>query len=950
MSENTNRPFISRHIGPNQEEQKQMLSALGYSDLDKFINAVVPAEIRVDPKVFDSAKDKASNDPVREDLILAKLKEIASTNKIFKSYIGLGYYNCLVPEVIKRNILENPLWYTQYTPYQAEISQGRLEALLNFQTLICELCALPVANASLLDEGTAAAEATMMAYSFARASAEGKNVIHVSEDVFPQTLDLIKTRAAPVGIEVRVEKDLSKAVGDSSFAIFIQYPAASGNIPELTQSIAAAKAKNCTVIAATDLMALQLLKAPGEIGADIAIGNSQRFGVPLGYGGPHAAFIACHDQYKRLLPGRIIGVSKDTQGQDALRLALQTREQHIRREKATSNICTAQVLLAVMASMYAVYHGPKGLKNIASDLHRKTCSLAAALKKNSIKVLNSSFFDTITIAIEPSALSQLKSKAESQGINLGCAGTDKVRIALDETTTYQDLNQLLKLFTGSDSKLDGDDSSAIETSWRRESKPLQQKVFNSYHSETELLRYINKLQSKDLSLAVSMIPLGSCTMKLNATSELVPVSWAEFANLHPFAPLEQSAGYRQMFSDLENWLNLLTGFSAASLQPNSGAQGEYAGLLSIRRYHLSRSDKDRNICLIPKSAHGTNAATAAMVGFEVVAITCDDSGNVDIEEIKTRCAELGPKVAALMITYPSTHGVFEEGIKEACKAVHAAGGQVYLDGANLNALVGLVRPFDIGADVCHSNIHKTFCIPHGGGGPGVGPIMVAPHLKDFLPGHIWTSEDKDNTGAVCAAPWGSAGILPIPWVYMNLMGIEGLKQATEIAILNANYVASRLKDHYPILYVGKNGHVAHECIVDLRAIEKSAGIKVEDVAKRLMDYGYHAPTISWPVPGTMMIEPTESESKQELDRFCDALISIRNEIRQIEAGQLDKSDNPLKNAPHTAQMVCADEWKHSYSRELAAYPDKWSREFKFWPAVGRVDSAYGDRNFVCSCS
>lgn len=948
-------PFAARHIGPTSSETSAMLQSLGAQSLEDFISKVVPGRLRLAAKDFDQISTET------EASVLARLKEIAAQNQIFRSFIGLGYYNTLTPTVIKRNILENPLWYTQYTPYQAEISQGRLEALLNYQTLVTELTGLPVANASLLDEATAAAEAMAVALANFESKSDSKiqeRVFHVAEGIFPQSLALIKTRAKPLGIKVKVDSVDKMQFGAGSFGAIFQYPAADGSLPFIADKIKEAHAAGALAIVATDLLALQILESPAALGADIALGSSQRFGVPLGYGGPHAAFFVCIDELKRSIPGRIIGVSKDAHGNPALRLALQTREQHIRREKATSNICTAQVLLAVMASMYAVYHGPAGLKKIALDLHKKASRLFEFIKSQNLQIINDSFFDTVSFHVEATQGQEILKRANQKKINLGLI-EDKgpslsLRIALDEATTEADLEDLAYVISGKFEKLAADASlSHIPDSWLRTSKVLRQQVFNSFHSETEFLRYINRLQSKDLSLAVSMIPLGSCTMKLNATTELVPVSWEEFGNLHPFVPLSQAKGYAAMFSDLEYYLKRVTGFAAVSLQPNSGAQGEYAGLLAIRDFHASKGEADkRNICLIPKSAHGTNAASAAMVGYQVTPIACDINGNVDIEDVRRACQEHADKIAALMITYPSTHGVFEEEIKEVCDLAHSVGAQVYMDGANLNALVGLVRPIDIGADVCHINLHKTFCIPHGGGGPGMGPIAVAEHLQDFLPSHplIAAVGGKKSGGPVSAAPWGSASILPISWVYMRLMGERGLRRATEIAILNANYIATRLQPHYPVLYRGKSGFVAHECIIDLREIEKTSGIKVEDVAKRLIDYGYHAPTISWPVPGTMMIEPTESESKSELDRFCDAMISIREEISAIEQGASDKQDNCLKNAPHTAYSVIAGEWKHPYSREQAAYPTAASKEFKFWPAVGRVDNAYGDRNFICSCS
>lgn len=945
-------PFASRHLGPGSKEINTMLKELGESSLENFITKVIPQNLRLDVKKFDAVSTET------EASVLTRLKSIATKNEVYKSFIGLGYYNTITPTVIKRNILENPLWYTQYTPYQAEISQGRLEALLNYQTLVIELTGLPVANASLLDEATAAAEAMGVALAQYRSQHSGdkekeaaQKYICVADGVFPQSLGLIRTRAKPLGIEVRLSAIADMKFSAGCIGALFQYPAGDGSVPDLKAKIKAVQDAGGLAIVATDLMALLLIESPGSLGADIALGSSQRFGVPLGYGGPHAAFFSCKDEVKRVIPGRIIGVSKDTHGNAALRLSLQTREQHIRREKATSNICTAQVLLAVMASLYAVYHGPRGLRKIAEEIHSKAARLADALEAGGKILKSASFFDTVEVACTQSEASALSQKARSKRMNLGEITNGGIRIAVDESTTDSDLEALAELFTGK-SQIKESAKSRLPSAAARTTQVLRQQVFNSYHSETEFLRYVNRLQSRDLSLAVSMIPLGSCTMKLNATSELVPVSWDEFGGLHPFAPVEQAKGYAEMFAELEDYLRRVTGFSAVSLQPNSGAQGEYAGLMVIREYHAARGEeKSRDVCLIPRSAHGTNAASAAMAGYEVVAVECDKNGNVDLEDVRRRCKEFGNRVAALMVTYPSTHGVFEVDIRAACDAAHAIGAQVYMDGANLNALVGLVRPIDIGADVCHINLHKTFCIPHGGGGPGMGPIACATHLEEFLPSHpVIEMGGKKSAGPVSAAPWGSASILPISWVYMQLMGERGLRRATEVAILNANYVAKRLEPHYPVLYRGASGYVAHECIIDLREIEKTSGIKVEDVAKRLMDYGYHAPTISWPVAGTMMIEPTESESKAELDRFCDAMILIRDEIRAIESGKSDRADNPLKHAPHTAQAVISDDWKHSYSREQAAYPAPWTREFKFWPSVGRVDSAYGDRNFMCSCS
>jgi glycine dehydrogenase len=843
--------------------------------------------------------------------------------------------------------LENPGWYTQYTPYQAEIAQGRLEALLNFQTMIIDLTGLEIANASLLDEGTAAAEAMTMAAGLAKNKG---NKFFVSSDCHPQTIAVVKTRAIPLGIEVVTASHDKFEFDKNYFGVLLQYPASDGAIYDYTDVINQIHAQGGLAIVAADLLALTMIKAPAEFGADIAIGSAQRFGVPFGYGGPHAAYMATKDLYKRQMPGRMIGISKDVHGRPALRLALQTREQHIRRDKATSNICTAQVLLAIMASMYAVYHGASGLKKIAERVNLLTSTLAQAIANLGHTITHQAFFDTIRVELKGISIDEIKTRAAAKQINLRYFENGAIAISLDETVSKQDLLDLISIFSENQSEdqfVIRNSQFVIPNSLIRNSPYLTHPVFNSYHSESELLRYIYRLQSKDLSLTTSMIPLGSCTMKLNATSEMLPVTWAEFGNIHPFAPLSQTQGYQILFSQLETWLAEITGFAGVSLQPNAGSQGEYAGLLTIREYHQHRGQTHRHICLIPTSAHGTNPASAVMAGMKVVTVNCDRDGNIDVDDLKAKAEKHQHELAALMVTYPSTHGVFEEAIKDICDIIHYYGGQVYMDGANMNAQVGLCRPGDFGADVCHLNLHKTFCIPHGGGGPGMGPICVAPQLVPFLPNHPFTNEGEPST--ISAAPWGSASILTISWVYIALMGAKGLKLATEVAILNANYMAHRLAPHYPILYTGKNGLVAHECIIDLHDCKNIAGIEVDDVAKRLMDYGFHAPTMSWPVAGTMMIEPTESESKAELDRFCDAMIAIKQEINAIASGDLDKLDNPLKNAPHTAETLLADDWNHAYSRHQAAYPAPWLKEHKFWTSVGRIDNAFGDRNFVCSC-
>jgi len=941
--------FKQRHIGPSADEVQEMLKMLGLSTLDALIDQTVPQAIRQNLALNLGAERS-------EHAALAELKEIASKNQVFRSFIGMGYHDCITPPVIQRNILENPGWYTAYTPYQPEIAQGRLEALLNFQTTIVDLTGLEIANASLLDEATAAAEAMSMSYGLCKSKAKA---FFVSSACHPQTIDVVQTRARPLGIDVIVGDHRTFTFDQLVFGVLLQYPASDGTIYDYRDFVEQAQAAGALVTVAADPLSLCLLTPPGEFGADIAVGSTQRFGIPLGYGGPHAAYFATREEYKRQVPGRIVGVSKDIHGKPALRLALQTREQHIRRDKATSNICTAQVLLAVMASMYAVYHGPAGLKSIAQNIHALTVTLAAGLKQLGYSIGSEVFFDTVKVELGTHRLEDILEATQAARINLRTIDANTVGISLDETTTLQDLQDLFEIFAGGDelpftAEELANPKSKIQNlkSFARTSSYLTHPVFNRYHSETELLRYLHRLQAKDLSLTTSMIPLGSCTMKLNATAEMMPVSWPEFSKIHPFAPRSQTRGYQILFEQLESALAEITGFAGISLQPNAGSQGEYAGLLVIRKYHESRGESHRNVCLIPQSAHGTNPASAVMAGMKVVAIACDQQGNVDLADLKAKAEKHSHELAALMVTYPSTHGVFEEQIKEICAVVHAGGGQVYMDGANMNAQVGLCRPGDFGADVCHLNLHKTFCIPHGGGGPGMGPIGVASHLVPYLPSHSVVQMDDTNPksiGAVAAAPWGSASILPISWMYIAMMGTAGLTEATKVAILNANYIARRLEPYYPSLYKGKTGFVAHECIIDLRSLKKTAQIEVDDIAKRLMDYGFHAPTVSWPVAGTMMVEPTESESKQELDRFCEAMIAIRQEIAQIESGQVDPENNLLKNAPHTAESLIASEWHHPYSREQAAYPAPWTREHKFWPAIGRIDNAYGDRNLICSC-
>ncbi|MEK2611507.1 aminomethyl-transferring glycine dehydrogenase [Pseudomonas shirazensis] len=932
--------FIARHIGPRTADEQSMLAKLGFDSLDAMSAAVIPDSIK-------GTSVLGSSDGQSEAEALAALKAIAGKNQLFKSLIGQGYYNTHTPAPILRNLLENPAWYTAYTPYQPEISQGRLEALLNFQTMISDLTGLPIANASLLDEATAAAEA--MTFCKRLSKNKASHSFFASQHCHPQTLDVLRTRAEPLGIEVVIGDE--RTLDDTSrfFGALLQYPASNGDVFDYRELVQRLHAGNALVAVAADLLALTLLTPPGEFEADVAIGSAQRFGVPLGFGGPHAAYFATRDAFKRDMPGRLVGVSIDRFGKTALRLAMQTREQHIRREKATSNICTAQVLLANIAGMYAVYHGPAGLKRIAERTHALTAILAAGLEQLGVTPQTQAYFDTLTLATGATTAA-LHQKAREQRINLRQIDAEQLGLSLDETSTQADVEALWQLFAGERSLPDfaalaAADESRLPAALRRQSAILEHPVFNRYHSETELMRYLRKLADKDLALDRSMIPLGSCTMKLNAASEMIPVTWAEFGNLHPFAPAEQSQGYLQMTNELEAMLCAATGYDAVSLQPNAGSQGEYAGLLAIRAYHRSRGDAHRNICLIPSSAHGTNPATAHMAGMRVVVTACDARGNVDIADLRAKAVEHREQLAAIMITYPSTHGVFEEAIGEICAIIHDNGGQVYIDGANMNAMVGLCAPGKFGGDVSHLNLHKTFCIPHGGGGPGVGPIGVKSHLAPFLPGHAAL---ENTTGAVCAAPFGSASILPITWMYIRMMGGAGLTRASQMAILNANYIARRLEEHYPVLYTGSNGLVAHECILDLRPLKDSSGISVDDVAKRLIDYGFHAPTMSFPVAGTLMIEPTESESREELDRFCDAMIKIREEIRAVENGYLDKDDNPLKNAPHTAAELVG-EWARGYSREQAVYPLPSLVEAKYWPPVGRVDNVFGDRNLICAC-
>lgn len=937
--------FVERHIGPNDAEIAHMLRVIGHDSLDGMTDAIVPGNIK-------SPAPLALPEAITEVEALAKIRAIADKNEVFRSFIGQGYYGTHTPNVILRNILENPAWYTAYTPYQAEISQGRMEALINFQTLVADLTGMEIANASLLDEATAAAEAMTLA----KRSAKSKsNTFLVAGDTHPQTLEVLQTRAEPLGITVDIVRSTDafheKLAAGNYFGVMVQYPASSGWVEEWGRDADVIHSHQALFVVATDLLALTLLKPPGEMGADIVIGNSQRFGVPFGFGGPHAAFMACRDAYKRSMPGRLIGVSVDAEGKPAYRLTLQTREQHIRREKATSNICTAQVLLAVMASMYAVYHGPEGLTRIASRVARLTAILAEGLRGLGYPALHATAFDTL--CVEPGdARDAILTRARAARINLRLRGNGSLCISLDETTTRADVEALWSVFAGdgvalpSIDALDASAPSLIPDALRRTSAFLTHPVFNTHHSEHEMLRYMRALADKDLAMDRTMIPLGSCTMKLNATAEMIPVTWPEFGNLHPFAPADQATGYKQLIDELEAMLVECTGYDAVSLQPNSGAQGEYAGLLAIRAYHRSRNEGHRDICLIPESAHGTNPASAQMCGMQVVVTKCDANGNVDVEDIRKQAEKYSSRLAALMITYPSTHGVFEEDIVAICEIVHAHGGQVYTDGANMNALVGVAKPGKWGSDVSHLNLHKTFCIPHGGGGPGVGPCAVKSHLAPFLPR---TLGSEGNVGMVSAASYGSASILPISWMYITLMGTAGLRKATQVALLNANYIARRLAPHYETLYTGRNGLVAHECILDLRPLKDATGIGAEDVAKRLIDFGFHAPTLSFPVAGTLMVEPTESESQHELDRFIDAMIAIRDEIRAVEDGRLDREDNPLKHAPHTATAVMASEWTHAYPRELAAFPLATLKLQKYWPPVARVDNVHGDKNVFCSC-
>ncbi|GLW06546.1 glycine dehydrogenase (decarboxylating) [Microtetraspora sp. NBRC 13810] len=928
-------PFATRHIGPSDTDRARMLEAVGFASVEDLVAVAVPEAIR--------AKDRLRMpEAVSEVEAIAELRAIAARNRVLVSMIGLGYHDTHTPAVIRRNLLENPGWYTAYTPYQPEISQGRLEALLNFQTVITDLTGLDVAGASLLDEATAAAEAMTLAR---RASKVKSAVFVVDADALPQTKAVLATRAEPLGIEL-VEADLAGAAGlPECFGVLVQYPGASGRIAGFRAVAEAAHEQGALVVAAADLLALTLLASPGELGADIAIGSSQRFGVPLGFGGPHAAYMAVREGLQRQMPGRLVGVSRDADGRPAYRLALQTREQHIRREKATSNICTAQVLLAVIAGMYAVYHGPEGLARIARRTHAHAADLAAGLRAGGVEVVHETFFDTV-LARVPGRAAEVVAAAAERGVNLRLADADHVAAACDETTTGGHVDTVLAAF-GVGGRAAGPVADALPAGLARESAYLTHPVFHTHRSETAVLRYLRRLQDKDIALDRSMIPLGSCTMKLNATTEMEPVTWPEFAGIHPYAPDDQVEGYRELIEGLEARLAEVTGYDAVSLQPNAGSQGEFAGLLAIRAYHRGRGDEGRDVCLIPSSAHGTNAASAVMAGMRVVVVACDDQGNVDLADLDTKIERHRDQLAAIMVTYPSTHGVYEETITEVCARIHEAGGQVYVDGANLNALVGLARPGDFGADVSHLNLHKTFCIPHGGGGPGVGPVAVRAHLAGYLPGH--PLRDGSPVGPVSAAPYGSAGILPISWAYIRMMGGEGLKAATEQAILSANYLARRLDAHYPVLYTGRGGLVAHECIIDLRQITKETGVTVDDVAKRLIDYGFHAPTMSFPVAGTLMIEPTESEDLAELDRFCEAMIAIRGEIGKVASGAYDREDNPLRGAPHTADCLVADEWTHPYGRTEAAYPVPSLREGKYWSPVRRIDQAYGDRNLVCSC-
>ncbi|MBX3022850.1 MAG: aminomethyl-transferring glycine dehydrogenase [Bdellovibrionales bacterium] len=947
MKLDQNHSFIPRHIGPDEKAQAAMLSTLGLRTLGELIDKALPDNIRThQPLDLPEGMSEAK--------LLDTAWKLASKNKVFRSFIGQGYYDTLTPSVVLRNILENPGWYTAYTPYQAEISQGRMEALLNYQTMIIDLTGLPIANASLLDEGTAAAEAMHLAFA-ARKNKTAKRFF-VSADVFPQTLEVIRTRALPLDIEVVVGDEDKTRLGTDFFSALVQYPNARGEVKDISVFLQMCKDNQLISVVASDLLALCMLKPPGEMGADVVVGSSQRFGVPFGFGGPHAAFMSTREEFKRLIPGRIIGVSIDSHGQPAMRLALQTREQHIRREKATSNICTAQVLLAVMASMYAVYHGPQGLRAIAERTHSLARALGEGLKRLGFQLVSESVFDTLQVRVSGAKRNEIIERAEHFRVNMWTKTADVLGISLDEVATHEDVETLLNIFSAGKNTATADEllrqtTLGLKKGLLRTSSYLTHPTFNRFHSETEMLRYINRLQAKDLSLIHSMIPLGSCTMKLNATTEMIPITWPEFCRIHPFAPINQAHGFLELIHQLERWLTEITGFAGVSVQPNAGSQGEYAGLLVIREYLRSKGQQQRTVCLIPSSAHGTNPASAVMAGFKVVVVASDEQGNVNLTDLKAKIEANKDTLGALMMTYPSTHGVFEETFSEICGLIHAAGGQVYMDGANMNALVGVSKPGKIGADVCHLNLHKTFCIPHGGGGPGVGPIGVAEHLKEFLPKHSLVAEAGPSKGitSTTSAPWGSAGILPISWAYIAMMGRDGLQAATEVAILNANYIAKKLAPHYKTLYTGKNGFVAHECILDVRPFKDSAGITVDDFAKRLMDFGFHAPTMSWPVVGTLMIEPTESESKEELDRFIEAMIKIRQEIAAVEEGKSDKDNNVLKNAPHCYTHLLGEKWDHPYTREAAAFPLPWVKERKFWVSVGRVDNAHGDKNLVCAC-
>ena len=943
MLHNSEKDFIKRHIGLSKKDEKTMLSDLGYKSLNELIEDTVPSKI-----LF---KDLLSiGDPNSEYEGLRKLRSISKKNQIYSNFIGMGYYGTYTPNVIVRNILENPGWYTSYTPYQPEVAQGRLEMLLNFQQMIIDFTGMDIANASLLDEGTAAAEAMGLSH---RLDKKDNKIVFISNDCHPQTIEVVKTRSEPLGLKVVIgnDEDLSNISEDIICGI-LQYPGTLGDIKDPSENISKIKKRNGKSILVCDLLSLAKLKTPAELGADIAVGSSQRFGIPMGYGGPHAAFFATKDEFKRSMPGRIVGVSVDRHGNKAYRLALQTREQHIRRDKATSNICTAQALLAIVSAAYAIYHGPKGIKTISERVSQLAKNFADKLKQSGYELYSDYFFDTVTI-ITKDKTDQIFNNALAQKVNIRKVNSEMLSVSFDEKKNVYRANQLLKIFNCAESIKENPTENLpnLPKNLLRTSTYLDHQVFNSYHSETEMLRYLKRLEEKDIALNRSMIALGSCTMKLNAVAEMIPITWREFSEPHPFAPIEQMEGFRTLFTDLKNWLRSITGFSGVSLQPNAGAQGEYAGLMVIRKYHLERGESNRNVCLIPSSAHGTNPASAQMVGMKVVVVNCDKQGNVDFEDLNKKVEAHSENLGALMVTYPSTHGVFEEKISDICELIHKHGGQVYMDGANLNALVGIAKPGNFGPDVCHINLHKTFCIPHGGGGPGMGPIACKRHLEIYLPSHpvIKDCGPATGIGPVSAAPWGSSSILSISWMYIKMMGSEGLKLATQIAILNANYVAHKLKNHFPILYKGTNGNVAHECIIDIRSIKNDTGVTEEDIAKRLIDFGFHAPTMSWPVPGTMMIEPTESESLQELDRFCDCLIKIKEEIDKIKSGDFDKNDNPIKNAPHTDLELASNKWEHKYSREEAAYPSNFLRSSKFWPPVARVDNVYGDKNLFCTC-